>query len=468
MGMLEPRVGTSIQIEGENYAFDGVPGADEVVYAEPGRKAKVYRLLQGKGSEKKALKVFYREFRSSQADQALVENTQNLKKFFYSSYPSDAEKKNSALQVAERSVILPEKNNALIRNYSEFDYSLLMNWMDGDSWSNYVADKEPLSSDQSIVLASAFANSISGLESRNAAHCDLSGGNFVIKGFKNIELVDIEDLYSPDFPSPNPLPAGTGGYVPNFVHKNGLWGQYADRYAAALILSEILCWQFQDVRNVRHSMSYFAEGEPCHSETDRYKIMYSSLGKIEPGLATLFSKMWKSKEVDNCPSITEWKQVIDRLKPRDLECGRCKKLVQTDWKKCPYCGNWLTDDGGTIATPSLSYEPKDLNFGEVSFDDQGKSPSVVLSIWNEGKGTLIGNILTYVPWLRVSQSNFSVRAGQEHLRLYLTLQKDCPRPKPGQFFRFPIGIIIETNARESIAVGGSYKTQSSGIMSWFK
>ena len=83
------------------------------------------------------------------------------------------------LAVAERIVLTPEKYPELIDIHPEYSYAVLMPWIEGKVWANYICGKTVINRAESLRLAKALVGVISGLEERDIAHCDLSGGNFI-------------------------------------------------------------------------------------------------------------------------------------------------------------------------------------------------------------------------------------------------------------------------------------------------
>ncbi len=294
----DPKVDETITLQGKSYQFIQVPGAQGIVYAELGKKAKVYRVVRG--SKAYALKVFKPAYRTPQ----LLKNTAHIL----------AQQEVPGLSVAERTIITPEKFPNVIQVHPEFTYAILMPWIEGKSWANYVISKTATTRNESIRLAKAFAQAICELEKRNIAHCDLSGGNFIFStAFNDVEFVDIEELYGPDFPRPDILPAGTSGYSPDWVKEKGLWGANADRFAAGILICEILAWQFDDIRVATSGGdAFFAEGELGHAST-RYKLLEKRLAEIHPELAVLFRTVWRGKDASECPRISEWKTALDQV-----------------------------------------------------------------------------------------------------------------------------------------------------------
>lgn len=294
----DPEIGESVQINGKLYTFIEVPEAPGVTYAELGKKAKVYRIMQG--TRAYALKVFKPAYRNPN----ITRNTDLISRY----------RDVKGLAVAERSVLAPNTHKELLGNRPEFTYAVLMPWIEGMVWGNYIVGKTPITGSESLQLAKTLTDVLCGLEEHGLAHCDLSGGNFIISlDYSRIELVDIEELYGAGLQTPDPLPTGTGGYSPEWVRKNGLWEAAGDRFAAGILVGEILGWQFEDVRNsASNGEAYFADDE-FGKETKRFRLLLSRLERLHPDLAKLFETIWKARGTEECPRIAEWKKTLDQI-----------------------------------------------------------------------------------------------------------------------------------------------------------
>jgi len=294
----DPNPGESIILDGRAYTFIQVDDTPGIVYAEMGKKAKVYRIMQGKKAY--ALKVFKQIYRNEN----ITRNTELISA--YRNIPG--------LMVAERSVLTPKKYPDIIQSHPEFSYSVLMPWVEGKVWGNYINGKTAMTRNECHKLAKSLVDTLYGLEERDIAHCDLSGGNFIFSpDYSQVELVDIEELFGIGLQTPDPLPAGTSGYSPMWVKKNGLWEAAGDRFAAGILLSEILGWQFDEVRaQSSNGDSFFADGE-FGNETKRYELLKERLGQLHSELARLLETAWRATNTEECPRISEWKKIIGQI-----------------------------------------------------------------------------------------------------------------------------------------------------------
>jgi serine/threonine protein kinase len=393
-----PVPGKIITIDGKNYSFTAIENTPGLLYAEPGKKAKVYRLRDNNTEKFVALKVFHSAYRGGEHDKTIVRGVEKIAK--YQNIPG--------LLVAKRSVVLPSKNPKLIGDYPDFSHAIKMEWVRGEIWQNIIGDKRPLSSSESNRLVVAFLSVLCELENQKLAHCDLSGANFVIVNYDRIELIDVEDMKAPNFDRPDPVLAGSPGYVPkNWAHNNGLWEESADRMAGAILLFEMLCWRFDDIRSASKQDSFFTKGEIGH-DSKRYRLMHQRLNDIHPDLPALFEKVWTAQTTTACPKFSEWKTVIDQIT-------------------------------GLVVAPLI------LDFGHVR---RGSQPANTLELTNVGTGSVSGNVHSAVKWLRVSGGRFSLSAGQSHTCQVTLESAVCPSNSSGQPQDYPTSLLVKSNVIE--------------------
>ena len=306
----DPEINAKLLLD-KKYHFMETPHAPGVVYAEIGRKAKVYKVKNG--GKAYALKAFKPKYRSKE----IVENTSRIAKF--ADVPS--------LSVANRLVITPDNYPEAIENYPAFAYAVLMPWIEGMSWFNFVSRRTPLKKHESLRLAHQFIDTIVEFEKKGLAHCDLSGGNFVFsEDFCHVELIDIEDMFGYDLIQPTENPVGTKGYVPNWLKAKGAWEAGADRFAASILVCEILGWQSQEIRDASSGDTYFADGEFGH-KSKRFRLLNDYLKELHPELARLFQAIWYATSLEECPRINEWKDKLELIEELELD----KHNVENDF-----------------------------------------------------------------------------------------------------------------------------------------
>jgi hypothetical protein len=311
---FRPNVHDELTIDGVTYRIAEHPAAPGIPYGQEGRAGIVYQLLpsptgRGAGGEgAMALKVFRARFRTP----ALVSQAEKLAAF--ADLPG--------LTVCRRTVLTPQRNADLLRREPDLTYAVLMPWIEGPTWTEVMLEKRPLTPQQALDLARAFADILSRMEQNGIAHCDLSGPNVLLPMLAQptadrrpqtayrppsaVELVDVEGLYAPGLPRPEALPSGSSGYA-HRTAREGLWGPTADRFAGAVLLAEMLGWGDESVREACYGETYFDPAE-MQQDTPRYRTLMAALARhYGQPVADLFERAWRAKPWPTAPpSASGW------------------------------------------------------------------------------------------------------------------------------------------------------------------
>jgi len=306
---FDPAANDELLITSKRYRFTehpGLPPGSKYAYAQEGRAGVVYQ-LQREDGESRALKVFKAQYRQP----SLVRLTQTLQT--YAEVPG--------LQVCRRRILTPRDDAALLRQYRELTYSILMPWVNGITWSDVVLVRRPLLPSQSLGLARRLVAVLTGMEERGVAHCDLSSANLIIHGLDSetdaapdIALVDIEQLYAPDLERPAVLPGGSPGYA-YAVGSADDWGPDGDRFAGAVLLAEMLAWCDERVQQAAWESSYFEETD-LQQPVERYQLLQKVIAaQWGTDIASLFQQVWQSKGALECPSFGEWLVALPEVAP---------------------------------------------------------------------------------------------------------------------------------------------------------
>jgi hypothetical protein len=335
---FRPNVGDELTLNNATYRIAEHPAAPGIPYGQEGRAGIVYQLLpsptgRGAGGEgAMALKVFRARFRTP----ALVSQAEKLAAF--ADLPG--------LTVCRRAVLTPTRHADLLRREPDLTYAVLMPWIEGPTWVEVMLEKRPLTPQQALDLARAFAQVLVRMEEQGLAHCDLSGPNVLlpmlaqldrrladrrrptVRG-STVELVDVEGLYAPGLPRPEALPSGSAGYA-HRTAREGLWGPTADRFAGAVLLAEMLGWGDETVREACYGETYFDPAEMPSTNSPllkgegpgvravsllpagegpgvRLSILLSALARhYGQPVADLFERAWRSETLADCPTFGEW------------------------------------------------------------------------------------------------------------------------------------------------------------------
>jgi hypothetical protein len=304
---FRPNVHDELIIDGVAYRIAEHPAAPGFPYGQEGRAGIVYCLQNPATASKAALKVFKPRFRTP----ALVSQAEKLAAF--ADLPG--------LTVCRRSLLTPQRNADLLRREPDLTYAVLMPWIEGPTWTEVMLEKRPLTPQQALDLARAFADILSRMEQNGIAHCDLSGPNVLLPMLAGqtadrrpqtayrppsaVELVDVEGLYAPGLPRPEALPSGSSGYA-HRTAREGLWGPTADRFAGAVLLAEMLGWCDPQVVQAAWGESYF-DPQEMQQDTPRYRTLMAALERRwGSNVARLFERAWRSDSLLDCPTFGEW------------------------------------------------------------------------------------------------------------------------------------------------------------------
>jgi hypothetical protein len=302
-----------IVINGAAYEIAEHPAAPGMPYGQEGRQAVVYRIfLKGAPAAEKgggasfAIKVFKPHFRLP----SLVSLTERLGR--YASVPG--------LGVCKRTVITPRNNADLLATHPDLIYSVVMPWLDGPTWMEVMLDGKGLPREMSLLLARSFADQLSYMEEYGTAHCDLSGPNLLIPALADppskdgppVALVDVEQLYGPSLERPEALPGGSPGYA-HRTAPDGLWSAAADRFAGALLLSEMLGVCDQRVLEASWGENYFDPGEVQKPGSARFDTLLKVLQENWGAAAgELLRRAWCSESLTECPTLGEWLMALQK------------------------------------------------------------------------------------------------------------------------------------------------------------
>lgn len=299
---FQPEVGESIRFFGRRYTFPKHPAVVgiDIPYGQEGRQGTVYQIKEDNTRNKAALKVFRERFKNKNQVQ-LSEQLKNYSSFY-------------GLSACLRSVIEEGEHARLIGQYDDLEFSLIMPWIDGPTWADMLMEEQALTKEASLRIACMLAFLLKELEEAGIAHCDLSSSNIMLPYlqenarpiFADIELIDIEELYAPELNEPKALPGGSPGYAANYV-KDGVWSKDADRFAGAVLIAEMAVWHEEEIRKGKaDDFSYF-DADEMQKETERYKKMSRALkSTLGEKAAELFTKVWESKSLKECPSFSMW------------------------------------------------------------------------------------------------------------------------------------------------------------------
>lgn len=339
---FRPQINDQIKIGDEHYVFTEHPSAKGMPYGQAGRRATVYQ-VRNRLMQLRALKVFTPAFRSSRTE----EQVEILAR--YSTLPG--------LIACKRIVISPSDNPKLVSAYPDLSYSVLMPWLQGTTWQEIVMNRQFMTKENSLGLATRLLTVLAVMESKTIAHCDLSGPNLILNttsskpssnGHNHITLIDLEDLYAKDLKEPIKLPAGSAGYAHREV-KDGVWCAEADRFSGAVLLANILGWSNRTIRDKACGEQYF-DSDEIQEDCERYEKLESVLDNewgSQP--ANLFKQAWQSSSLEACPRFSEWTEAFKIEIPKvEIDTIRTPSVVTPPVLSGGPVTGWRSLSGGNV------------------------------------------------------------------------------------------------------------------------
>jgi serine/threonine protein kinase len=435
---FDPKPGFYIHLDNDRYDF--VPSlksngqVSDFVYSSSGREGTVYKVK--KDGKFFALKVLFPGYQNKN----ILVNNPTIYQY----------KDTEGLKVAERIIVNRDQFIKLIKKYPELEFSVLMPWIEGNLWMNFMEKEIVLDPELHIQIARQFTKVICNLEERGIAHCDLSNQNFIISyNNSSVELIDIERMYAPGIPRPKTdVSFGTSGYRNPRLIDNGLWSPESDRFAFAILIAEILTWIYPEIRMYKMGPESYFDEEDIGEKCDRYQIMIDCLGRYHRDLQDLFNNVWFSNSLEQCPEVRAWMKVIENVNlpestiSNQIEEKKSTKVTKADIRP--------RNVGGGLP-PKMMLSHSNLDFGVVTQSNN----SMEFTISNYGGSQLTGT-LTPANWLTVTPSQFSILPGSQ-VRITVSLKSNLPQPKNGYDYRAPFALKIETDNEVNEVLSGSFK-----------
>jgi serine/threonine protein kinase len=420
----DPKVGEILRITQENriikYEQMRTPGYDfDIPHAEIGKKAKVYKIKNIETGKLFGLKAFTEEkyrnkntwINNKTLQTILIQKFKNG----YTQIENESEfLKNIGFEVMTRFVITKDDNPSLCDEFPHFEYAVLMPWIEGTPWSNFIRNKEKnllISKNETLALTKKIAGLFATLEEKELAHCDVSGDNIYIKipvnggvnqintNFQNkdiIQLIDVEEIFDKDLnkPSRDSIPGGSPGYAHEWVKTIGSWQSEADRIALGILLCEIYTWHHQDIRDQSSEPSYFHASE-IGTDCKRYQTMCRILLQENKKIYELFQAIWSAKTFPECPPISEWKSALEESDREPDRCQNCHRVLTTEG----FCA--ICDRDNLLCSPSM------LSFGKIDQMQINKIQPQKLRIQNNGAKDMPITVSANVNWVSIQSSNQS-------------------------------------------------------------
>jgi serine/threonine protein kinase len=307
---FSPHRSTILTIEQREYRFLPHPyfPTDDEVLAMEGGEAVIYQVQEIATRALYALKVP----KPSYQDEHIARVAAALAPY----------RMNPGLYLGNR-ICLTKKNHAkLIAEYPELEYATLMPWLMGRTWAGLMLDQAAsarYTRGQAFQLTLSMAQVLWNLEAYHLAHTDIAGGNVMLSpNLDRVELLDIEGLYIQGAPIPKLRSQGSPGYQHSQLDQRGQWRPDGDRFAGAILITEMLTWVNPFVRALTpdNAESLFQTRELQDQKTRRWEMVWKTLHEVCPPAVTLFERAWASHDLAECPDFSTWSlALIQTYKP---------------------------------------------------------------------------------------------------------------------------------------------------------
>jgi hypothetical protein len=207
----------------------------------------------------------------------------------------------------------------LLGTQPALEWAVLMPWIEGPTWAGFMDDAQlsvAYTMQQAQDLALTLAYTLWCLQTHHLTHTDIAGDNVIVISPTRIEFIDIDGMYQHGTQLP-PLPGrGWRGYQHRNLDQRGHCRPDGDRFAGAILLTEMLTWWNPLIRALTEGDSLFERGahEPADLLHKHLKAVRTTLRQIHPELRTLFLQAWNSHDLAFCPDFSCWLMAILRAR----------------------------------------------------------------------------------------------------------------------------------------------------------
>ena len=301
MSDFRPVLGSPLLIHSHFYEFlphPVLPGEVQQIVRD---RASIYQLRRYPEGSLWALKVSNPGYRDPQ----IAQHTERLQQFQHL----------PGLQTAQRVCLTRATCPDLLNVCPALEWAILMPWIQGPTWAGFMDDAQVSANytlPQAQELALTMVYTLWSLETNHLTHTDIAGDNVVVINSKRIEFIDIDGLYMHGTSLPMLPSRGWRGYQHRNLDQRGNCRPEGDRYAGAILLTEMLTWWNPLIRALTDGDSYFQLGAQEQPDLlrNRLKTVRTILRQIHPGLRQLFLRAWNSNDPSECPDFANWLMAI--------------------------------------------------------------------------------------------------------------------------------------------------------------
>ena len=183
-------------------------------------------------------------------------------------------------------------------------------------------------------------------------------------------------MYHDDFGPLPYVPDGSPGYAHPRHQGRGCRNRHGDRFAGAILLTEMLTWPDPAIRHGAADVSVFEPTELCRSGP-KFELARKVLLAQSARVAHLFERVWDSPGPSSCPRLTDWAEAVAAIPLSTQDSPHA-----TDATACPGCGRPLLAGerashapGCPLRTPAANGRPDKSAFpGVPEHEDIGFIP----------------------------------------------------------------------------------------------
>jgi hypothetical protein len=296
---FKPKPNETVRLFRQEYTFQEHPNAPGMSHSMEGGRAFVFQVRDKQG-DTFGLKVFKEKFRD---DDRITESEAHFRKL----------ERLKGMSAAQRRIVQPTDTGA--KKHPELVSAVLMPWIKGRPWGVMLLQAQSngalYAKPDAIRLCTDFLETITCLERGKVAHTDISSGNVIFPAPDTTELVDLEDVYMPGAKRPAHPTPGT----PNYQHpaKQWTWCAEGDRYAAAVLASEILLLSDKNSAKKATDSGYYGGNCDSAEACERFEEALRWFKKEAPDFGDLLHVTWRASSLDKCPPISSFRDAAMKL-----------------------------------------------------------------------------------------------------------------------------------------------------------
>jgi serine/threonine protein kinase len=300
---------TTLTIRGKHYTFVPSQRSNDKVFIDgSGGRAAIYKLHCKETNTFHALKVF----------KAGVIDSYDRANFTF--FQERLPEMSHFAWVKQRMLLTPDTDSSLIANYPSLKNAIIMPWFELrklDEIRSAILDGSlAITSQKSRHFAQLLAYALAELERQGIAHGDIAYSNILFDWERDeLYIIDIEDMYHESLTKPATITKGGGTNGYRFSDDFTSWSPVADRFAGAIMISEILSLVNDECNEASAEESYFKQDEikeRFSEDCDSYEALHDALDDMNSKWSRLLNQAWNATNLNQLPSLVDWETALGR------------------------------------------------------------------------------------------------------------------------------------------------------------